>query len=95
MMLHLKKDQSVDQAVQESMQPRTQFFLGVQLPPRVPKAQYKDGLGASTLTERGIQPGAKPSQNQENKASPRGNNGGQHVRALGHQDMRARGDRAA
>ena len=54
MMPMIKKGQSIEDAVAEAMKPTAYFFVDVTVPQLVPKAQFKDGMGKSQLTAKGV-----------------------------------------
>jgi hypothetical protein len=62
MMLSLKKDQSIDQAIAESKANAWHFFERVDIPKHVPRLPEKLAYGTSMLTARGPQP---PGQQQQ------------------------------
>lgn len=54
MMASLKEGQTIEQYVADATRPDARFFSSVTLPRFVPKAQYRNGLGASRFTARGV-----------------------------------------
>ena len=53
MMVSMKKDQTIEQAIAEAMKPPLQFFEKAKIPKYIPKS--KTGLGSSKLSASGIQ----------------------------------------
>ncbi len=52
-LLFLRGDETVEQAVKKYERPQPEFFAGLKIPPRIPKAELARGLGASRL-DKGV-----------------------------------------
>ena len=54
MMVSLKEGQTIEQYVADATKPDAGFYAGVTLPRFIPRAEYRNGLGTSQLTARGV-----------------------------------------